>query len=94
VRAARWWCLKCGREVRGVTPSLDPRYAIGRCVHGKYSTDTQAEVVTVVQDEATADRLIAARKSAAAYRRALNKGREGRPLSANEAAAVADHDRA
>ena len=72
-----------------MTPSLDPRYAIGSCLHGKNAAEDEHEKVAVVDSEQRANALIDERAQARAVTRALRKQRDGRELSASERSALA-----
>lgn len=60
---SKWYCPRCGGEVTKLTPSIDPRYPLGRCkTNGK---------VALTADLAEAQRL------AAKYQAELAAAREG-----------------
>lgn len=85
-----WYCTGCGRpcDVDPARPSLDPRFALGRCPCSSDPTKV-AHPVQAVPLQATALRIIDDRRSMRTYVRALRKETDGRPLSVPETAALA-----
>src|SRR4051812_48293298 len=90
----KWHCTKCSREVTAsVAVSMDPRFATGLCLHGKPPPETTPERVPLLAGEDAAECVIDARAQKRAVRRALRKQLTNQELSANEAAALARHEK-
>ncbi len=85
-----WWCTKCARKVTSpVVRTVDPRYPLASCLHGKSAVEASPEMVPVVGSEATTLSLIDARRTARRRQRALRKVVTGADLTEAEQAAIA-----
>lgn len=86
-----WWCTVCGDQTGDPPPSrpsLDERYAVAYCNHGRRKRDkspADAELVPVVTTQSKALDLIAA----ATYTRAVRKRARHQELTKGEEAALA-----
>jgi hypothetical protein len=88
-----WYCSKCGRAVSDdVEAGLDPRFALGRCNHGRDPKEHDPERVAVLADRKRAESVIDERKAARDYRRAKAKQLAGQDLSARESEALRRHE--